>query len=76
MESIVIDRITKSFGNHKVLKGISLTIKQGEIFVLLGEMAQVNQRWTTLSKASSGTAKILGIAVQNEAAEVREKINQ
>jgi spermidine/putrescine transport system ATP-binding protein len=33
---LIFDGISKSFGNHKVLDNVSLTIKKGEIFSLLG----------------------------------------
>ncbi len=33
---LIFDGISKSFGNHKVLDNISLTVKKGEIFSLLG----------------------------------------
>jgi spermidine/putrescine transport system ATP-binding protein len=33
---LIFDGISKSFGNHKVLDNISLTIKKGEIFSFLG----------------------------------------
>lgn len=33
---LIFDGVTKSFGNHKVLDNISLTVKKGEIFSLLG----------------------------------------
>lgn len=33
---LIFDGISKSFGNHKVLDNVSLTVKKGEIFSLLG----------------------------------------
>ena len=33
---LIFDGISKSFGNHKVLDNISLTVKKGEIFSFLG----------------------------------------
>lgn len=35
-DAIKIQNLTKSYGNHTVLKGISLSIRKGEIFALLG----------------------------------------
>lgn len=33
---LIFDRISKNFGNHKVLDNVSLAVKKGEIFSLLG----------------------------------------
>lgn len=33
---LIFDSISKSFGNHKVLDNVSLSVKKGEIFSLLG----------------------------------------
>ena len=33
---IVCDSVTKSFGMHQVLKGVSTTFSQGEVTVIIG----------------------------------------
>jgi ABC-type multidrug transport system ATPase subunit len=33
---LIFDGISKSFGNHKVLDNISLSVKKGEVFSFLG----------------------------------------
>lgn len=37
MEAITVSNLTKSYGEHIVLKGVSFSIQQGEIFGLLGK---------------------------------------
>ena len=41
---IVIDQVKKTFGDHDVLKGVSFSVKKGEVYGLIGKMAQVRQR--------------------------------
>ena len=36
MKAITVDHLTKTYGDLDVLKGITLEIKRGEIFTLLG----------------------------------------
>lgn len=35
-DAIIVNNLKKSYGSHAVLKGISFSVKQGEIFALLG----------------------------------------
>ena len=39
-EAIKIKNLKKHYGSHLVLKGLSFCVQQGEIFALLGVMAQ------------------------------------
>ena len=79
MEAMLIDNITKNYGKHEVLKGITLNIEQGEIFTLLGEngagKSTLINILTTLAKPTSGVAKILGHDVQTEADQVRKVLS-
>jgi histidine transport system ATP-binding protein len=36
METLKIDQVTKSFGNHEVLRGLSLTAQKGDVVSLIG----------------------------------------
>lgn len=42
---ISIRQLHKSFGQHEVLKGIDLTINQGEVVVIIGHLAQESPRY-------------------------------
>ena len=49
METFVIEDVTKSFQNgeieEKVLKGVNLTLKEGEITALVGPSGSGNRRY-------------------------------
>ena len=55
----------KTYGDLDVLKGITLEIKRGEIFTLLGEngagKSTLINILTTLASPTSGNATILGL---------------
>ncbi len=36
MNMLEVQNLTKSFGNHQVLKGVSFSLKQGEVLVIIG----------------------------------------
>ena len=59
---IKVEGITKSFGSLKVLKGIYLQVKQGEIISIVGASGAgkttLLQIMGTLDKADSGTVYI------------------
>lgn len=79
MEAIRTENITKSFGTHEVLKGINLTLHQGEVFTLLGEngagKSTLINILTTLSKPSSGSAWVLGYDIQTHSDAIRQLIS-
>ena len=43
-KAIVFNKVKKNFGKLEALKGIDLTIDEGEFFALLAQMALANQR--------------------------------
>ena len=63
-DPIVFDRVTRRFGNQEVLKGLTLSVKQGEIYALLGRNGA--GKTTALSilmgflRPMSGEARLLG----------------
>jgi len=63
-DPIVFGRVTRRFGNQEVLKGLSLSVKQGEIYALLGRNGA--GKTTALSilmgflRPMSGEARLLG----------------
>lgn len=79
MDAINVQNITKSFGDHQVLKDITLTIKPGEIFTLLGEngagKSTLINILTTLSKADSGQALVFVVNVKSAPNQVRKRIS-
>ena len=64
---IEVSNITKSFGDLRVLKGIDLTIRQGEVVSVIGKSGAgkttLLQIMGTLDKADTGSVVINGTDV-------------
>ncbi|WP_239256798.1 ABC transporter ATP-binding protein [Listeria ilorinensis] len=64
MDAIKIQNVTKKYQQHEVLKGINLSIQQGEIFTLLGEngagKTTLINILSTLIVPNSGHVEIMG----------------
>lgn len=79
MNAVEIKNLTKKFGEKTAVNGISLEIRDGELFGLLG----INGAGKTttlrilscLSKATSGEAFIYGKSVSENVSEVKQMIN-
>lgn len=75
---IRIEKLTKKFGNVTAVDNLSLEIKQGEIFGLLGEngagKTTTLRMLATMLTPSSGTAAVFGIDVIRQPEKVRSKI--
>jgi ABC-2 type transport system ATP-binding protein len=71
--------LRKSFKAQTVLKGVSLTVGQGEIFALLGSngagKTTTIKILATLLRADSGTAEVCGFDVAKQGRRVRECIS-
>ncbi|REE02050.1 ABC transporter ATP-binding protein [Marinoscillum furvescens] len=71
--------LTKSYGNFTALKGLNLSVKEGEIFCLLG--ANGAGKSTTINlflnfiAPSSGTAKIQSMDVSKHAQDTRQLLS-
>ena len=39
MSALIADNIHKAFGDHEVLKGVSLSVARGEVVTLIGASA-------------------------------------
>ena len=69
----------KKQGAVHALKGISLSIKQGEIYGVLGQngagKTTLIQILSTQLKATNGTAQIIGLDVEGEQKQIRKRIN-
>jgi len=77
--AIEIAGLTKSYGDHAVLKGVDLNVPSGTIFALLGSngagKTTAVKILSTLLKADGGTAAVNGYDVAAQPAKVRESIS-
>ncbi len=77
--AIEIAGLTKSYGDHGVLRGVDLSVPPGTIFALLGSngagKTTAVRILSTLLKADGGTATISGYDVATQPANVRESIS-
>jgi len=77
--AIRIAGLHKSFGDHVVLDGIDLDIREGSIFALLGSngagKTTIVRILTTLLKPDSGSATVSEFDVVSQPARVRESIS-
>ena len=77
MSSIIIDKLTKKFGDFTAVDSVSLKIKDGELFGLLGPngagKTTTISMLATIIKPTSGNAKLNGIELKNES-DVRKSI--
>ena len=79
MNAIETHALTRRFGAHTAVDGLDLTVRQGELFALLG----VNGagKTTTLRMLSgllqptSGEADILGFRLTQQPQEIKRRIN-
>lgn len=78
-DAITLETVEKSFKNVPVLKGVSLSVKQGSIFALLGSngagKTTVIKILSTLMSPDRGRAMVSGYDVMNEPDKVREEIS-
>jgi len=78
-QAIQIAGLTKSYGDHSVLRRVDLDVERGSIFALLGAngagKTTIVRILATLLKADAGTATVDGFDVATESAKVRESIS-
>ena len=78
MNAIVVDKLTKRFGEFVAVDSISFTVDDGEIFGLLGPngagKTTLIRMLTTLTPPSSGTAQVAGYDVRKDPNGVRNAI--
>jgi ABC-2 type transport system ATP-binding protein len=76
--AIDIDSVTKRFGTLEALKGISLTIEEGEFFALLGPNGAGKTTLISiiagLARASSGSVKVMGHDVVKDYRQARKQL--
>lgn len=75
---IEIKHLTKKFGKFTAVNNISFSVRKGELFGFLGPngagKTTTIRMLTTLSKKSSGQAKVVGYDVEKNQNEVRKNI--
>src|SRR3954464_11156667 len=75
---LVVDHLSKTYGDNEVVKGISFTVQKGEVFGILGPNGA--GKTTTLEMIESlrtitgGSVKLDGLDVQKSPYEVKERI--
>ncbi len=79
MNAIIIKELTKKYGNTVAVNNLNLTIKQGELFSLLGVngagKSTTIKMLSCLIKPSSGDALLLGDSIIYDLQAVKTKIN-
>ena len=76
--AIVVEGLTKSFGDVKALAGIDLQAEQGTVLGVLGPngagKTTAVRVLTTLLKPDGGSARVIGLDVVDDAAQLRSQI--
>ncbi len=76
--AIEVQRLVKRFGDVRALDGVDLIAPHGQMVGLLGPngagKTTLVRVLATLLKADAGTARVLGLDVEHDAAAVRERI--
>lgn len=78
-EAIRVTGLTRSYGDHRVLTGVDLSVPAGAVVALLGSnragKTTVVRILATLLKPDGGTATVNGYHVVSQPSEVRESIS-
>ena len=76
--TIEVSGLVKRFGEVRALEGVDLLARQGEVLGLLGPngagKTTLVRVLATLLKADAGSARVVGLDVQRDAAKLRERI--
>jgi len=79
VETLVIKDVRKAYGEHEAVKGISFSVKEGEVFGLIGPNGSGKtttlRMISTLLKLTSGSIKVCGYDVMTESDDVRKVIS-
>ena len=79
MNAIITEALTKKYDNTVVVNNLNLTIKQGELFALLGMngagKTTVIKLLSCLIKPTSGDAFLLGDSIISKSHAIKEKTN-
>ncbi|MGA2492675.1 MAG: ATP-binding cassette domain-containing protein [Roseiarcus sp.] len=78
LSAIAVDRLTRAFGDHIVVREVSFAVRPGEIFGLIGPngagKSTLVKMLTTMLPPTSGGARIAGFDIVRDAKEVRRRI--
>lgn len=78
MHSISLSNVSKSYGSHKAVKDLNLTVESGELFGFLGPngagKTTTIKMMTGLLEPSSGSIDVCGINVWDAPIEAKRKI--
>ena len=78
MSAIVVDNISKSYGDVRALKSINFAVEDGELFGLIGPdgagKSTLFRILTTLLLADEGNGQVVGHDVVKEYKAVRQKV--
>ncbi len=78
MDSIVVDGIYKSYKGKVALEDISLRVREGEIYGLIGPdgagKTTLFRILTTLSLADKGSASVCGLDVVKDYRKIRSQV--
>ncbi len=78
-DALILEDVRKSYGNKEAVHGISLNVREGEIFGLIGHngagKTTTLRMISTLLKITSGSIKVYGHDVTKESEAVREIIS-
>ena len=79
MDALIVKDLCKSYGDHEAVKGISFSVREGEIFGLIGPngagKTTTLRMISTLLKITSGSISVYGKDVATEPDEVRKIIS-
>ncbi|MFC1914069.1 ABC transporter ATP-binding protein [Chloroflexota bacterium] len=77
--AIEVRVLEKSFGEHRALRGINLTVSRGECLVVFGPNGSgkttLLKILSTLIKPSTGTVRLDGIDIRDKPVQIRRKIS-
>jgi ABC-2 type transport system ATP-binding protein len=77
-DAVVVEDLEKSYGSVRALCNVSFAARTGSVLGLLGPngagKTTAVRILTTLLKADAGSARVLGLDVERDAAELRSKI--
>lgn len=79
MDALSVTDVHKMYGDHEAVKGVSFSVKEGEIFGLIGPngagKTTTLRMISTLLKITSGEILVYGKSVKTESNEVRKMIS-